>query len=134
MEHASGGSAQASLAVQVSEDKVEHLLRQMQVATGTFTALLDVVRVHESRKLVRELQPLLLLSQQSSLVSTTLYVGGLIARWSAWGACLYASAKQADRNAGRHGPLLVQMQAQAVRMGSRIIQVWLCCSFAILIK
>ncbi len=26
---------------------------------------------------------------------------------------------------------MVQMQAQAVRMGSKIIQVWLCCSFAI---
>ena len=41
---------------------MEHLLRQMQVATGTFTALLDVVKIHENRKLVRELQPLPLLA------------------------------------------------------------------------
>ena len=62
--------------MQVSGDKVEHLLRQMQVATGTFTVLLDVVKVHEKRKLVRELQPLLLLGQQSSLVNVTVYVAG----------------------------------------------------------
>ena len=55
---------------------MEHLLRQMQVTTGTFTALLDVVKIHEKRRLVRELQPLLELCQQSSLVDTSLYVAG----------------------------------------------------------
>ena len=55
---------------------MEHLLRQMQVTTGAFTALLDVVKIHEKRRLVRELQPLLLLGQQSRLVDATVYVAG----------------------------------------------------------
>eukprot|EP00891_Asterochloris_glomerata_P001596 jgi/Astpho2/1596/Aster-x0071 len=41
----------SSSAHTVSDDKVEHLLRQMQVTTGSFTALLDVVKIHERRKL-----------------------------------------------------------------------------------
>ena len=110
---------------------MEHLLRQMQVTTGTFTALLDVVKMHETRKLVRKLQPLLLLAQQSSLANATAYVPGSC---SAGGASLLASAQQAEYTASRHCPSMVQMQAQAVRMGSKVIQVWLCCSFAIRIK